>query len=79
MVDRKEMKRIEKVRESFIKGQRFDYRCSVCNSIMEIVEFIYGNITVVKVKACKECRTLFGIKCYSDGFDKGYEDGQDDR
>jgi len=78
-MDRVEMKRIEEHRMGFIRPRRTDYRCSECKGVLEAVEFVYGNVTVVKVKHCKECRALFGIKCYSDGFDKGYEDGQGDK
>jgi len=78
-MERKEMKRVEKVREDFIQSKRHDYRCNICKGKLEVVEFAYGNVTVVKVQSCEVCNTTLRIKEYKEGYDKGYERGQEDR
>ena len=78
IVDKKEMKRVEERRYDSIRGQRSDYRCSKCKSVLEVVEFVYGNITVVKVNPCGQCADQLACKSYSEGYDKGYEFGKDD-
>ena len=78
IVDREIMKSIEEKREGFIRGQRMDYRCDKCKSVLEVVEFIYGNVTVVKVKACRECMDILEWGSYLEGYNKGYRNGKAD-
>ena len=78
IVDKKELKRVEEAKIGVME-RRSDYRCAECKGVMEIVEFVFGNITVVKVKPCKLCNELLSIKEHSKGYDKGYAAGQDDK
>ena len=79
MIDKKEMKRVEEKREGFIRGQRSDYRCSQCKGKLDVVEFVYGNVTVVKIKPCIECDAISTMRAYGKGYDKGYVFGQEDK
>jgi len=78
-MDKATMVEIEKKREGFIRGQRFDYRCDKCKSIVKTKEFIYGDVTVISVRPCEMCKILFGIESYKDGYNKGYEVGYEDK
>ena len=80
IVDKKEMKR-KRVKErinDFIRGQRTDYRCSKCKSVLKVVEFTYGSKTIMQVDLCKECMDQLDIASYSKGYDKGYEVSKSD-
>ena len=68
IVDRAEMKRVEELRVDYIRGQRVDYRCTKCKGDLVVVEFVYGNVTIIKVSPCNKCMDLSEQESYIEGF-----------